>query len=191
MIIGIDCDEVLCSTMVELVKFPEFKWTKWNSFYSYTPPKAPWFSMSIEGLIESYRKLLTGDDFWNIKPVKWALEKIKKLKEKWHELIVVTGRSSYSEERTKEWVEKNYPNMFSDFVFAGTHTNAQKTKAQLCEERGVEVIIEDDPYFASNLSENGIPCILLNYPWNENFDLKSHKNVKRINSRDELDESLF
>lgn len=41
MIIGIDCDEVLSSTLEELIKFPEFNGAKWESFYSYNPLAAP------------------------------------------------------------------------------------------------------------------------------------------------------
>ena len=97
--------------------------------------------MSIEELVLMYKKLLTSDDFWNIKPVKWACEMIKKLKNAWHELVVVTWRSSFVAERTKEWVEKYYPNLFSDFLFAETHTDNQKTKAELCEEKGLNFLL--------------------------------------------------
>jgi uncharacterized HAD superfamily protein len=191
MIIWVDCDEVLCSTLVELVKLPEFCWVDWKSFYSYSPPKAPGFSMSDDDQFLMYKKLLTSDNFWNIKPVKWAFEMIKKIKDAWHELVVVTWRASFIAERTKKWIEKYYPNLFSDFLFAETHTDNQKTKAELCEEKGIEFFIEDDPYFASNLSEKGIPCALLAYPWNDSFDLKKHSNVHRIKSWDEFDMSLL
>lgn len=191
MIIGIDCDEVLSSTLEELIKLPEFDWVKWDDFYSYTPLAAPGISLDNKEHYQIFMKLFMSDDFWNIKPINWALEQFKKLKKDWHELVVISWRATVIAEKTKEWVELYYPEIFSDFLFAETHTEKQKTKAELCEERGIQLVIEDDPFFVSNLSEKGIPCFLLDYPWNKDFDLKDHSNVHRIASRDEFDLSLL
>ncbi|MBQ7074711.1 hypothetical protein IJM86_06830 [bacterium] len=53
------------------------------------------------------------------------------------------------------------------------------------------MMIEDDPYFVSNLSEKGVPCVLLDYPWNQDFELAKHPNVHKIKSRKEFDLSLL
>lgn len=191
MIIGIDCDEVLSSTLEELIKFPEFNGAKWESFYSYNPLAAPWFHMDGLELLMIFLKLFQSDHFWDIKPVPGALQQLKKLKEAWHELVIITWRPEMVAERTKKWVEEHYPNLFSDFLFASTHTENQKTKAELCEERGIQLVIEDDPFFVSDLSEKGVPCILLDYPRNQDFDLEKHSNVHKIKSRNDFDLSFL
>ena len=48
------------------------------------------------------------------------------------------------------------------------------------------MMIEDDPFFVANLSEQGVPCILLDYPWNQGFSLEKHPNVRKIKSRDDF-----
>ena len=185
MIIGIDCDEVLSSTLEQLIKYPEFQGAKRESFYKYSPLTSSEVTLPKQTDMFFWR-LFQNPEFWDVKPVKWAYEQLKKIKEAWHTLVVLTWRPQFAADNTKKRVEQEYPQIFSDFLFAAVHTKDEITKAELCEQNGVEMMIEDDPFFVANLSEQGVPCILLDYPWNQEFSLEKHPNVRKIKSRDDF-----
>ncbi len=190
MIIGIDSDEVLSSTLKQLVKYPEFRWAKRESFYKYSPLTSSEVKLPDQTDIFFWR-LFQNPEFWEVQPVPWAYEQLKKIKEAWHTLAVLTWRPQFAAENTKKWIELHYPQIFSLFLFAAVHTEDEISKAELCEQNGVQMMVEDDPYFVSNLSEKGVPCVLLDYPRNQDFNLEKHPNVHKIKSRDAFDLSLL
>ena len=80
MIIGIDCDEVLSSTLRQLVKYPEFNGAKRESFYKYSPLTSS--EVKLPAQTDSFFwRLFQNPEFWEVQPVPGAYEQLKKIKE--------------------------------------------------------------------------------------------------------------
>jgi hypothetical protein len=86
--------------------------------------------------MERFRNAMLEDkDKLEVNPVDWAIERLKRLKEKWYILKIVTARvSDLFWEYTQKWIDKNYPNIFEEIVFANHFTKEDKTKSELCKE---------------------------------------------------------
>jgi uncharacterized HAD superfamily protein len=84
-----------------------------------------------------------------------------------HQLVVVTGRATQFEKRTKEWVHQYFPDLFDDFLFTNEMTNQSVPKSEICKQKGIELMIEDRLPTAIELSEHHIPCFLLDKPRNQ------------------------
>ena len=112
-----------------------------------------------------------------------ALEALTELKEKFH-LVVLTSRRSSMRKLTQEWVDMQYPGIFSDVVFTSFFDvpaagNVDKTKAHLLREIGASYIIDDQVKHVLPAAEMGIPGLLFgNYPWNALPQLP--ENVTRV-----------
>jgi len=59
----------------------------------------------------------------------------------------------------------------------------KRTKSSVCKELGIDIFIEDAPVYAKNISEAGIPVILIDAPWNRET---SGELITRVYSWDEV-----
>jgi hypothetical protein len=57
--------------------------------------------------------------------------------------------------------------LFDDFLFASHNTPQEISKVELCKQAGIQVMVEDNPDFVSDLSHHGISCFLLDEPRNQ------------------------
>lgn len=104
---------------------------------------------------------------------------------------MVTGRPTQYQERTQQWIDQHFPQIFDDFLFANVGTESETTKSELCKQAGIEVVIEDNLGFVAELSQAGIPCFLLDKPRNQDYSQENYPNVIKVNSRAEIDLSLL
>lgn len=96
-------------------------------------------------------------------------------------MVVVTGRSEkITKEYTTERIEKHYPSLFSDVVFANHYGDFHMKKSVLCERIGATTIIEDCLENALDTAQVGIKSIVLAKPRNEHYDPVLHHNVQRV-----------
>ena len=60
-------------------------------------------------------------------------------------------------------------------------------KFQLCKQAGIQLMVEDNLEFSVELSENGIPCFLLNKPRNSQYSSEKYPGIIKVPSRNEID----
>lgn len=112
-----------------------------------------------------------------------ALETLKQLRERFNLVILTTRRNSINQ-LTKDWIDKYYPDIFDDIIFAGffdtpTKDSINMTKAELAKQIGAAYLIDDQPKHCKSASDIGIKTILFgDYPWNRNQDLSP--NIARV-----------
>ena len=140
--------------------------------------------------VERYYK---SDHFKNgIDPIAGAYEQLKRLKEHF-ELHVVTARPHHIREATIEWLNKHYPDLFSDFHFGNLYglEGVRKRKSQMCKEIGAVCLIDDSAGYALDCAANKVHVLLFgNYAWNTsdewNREISEHSDfVDRVQNWDQ------
>jgi len=189
MKIWVDLDEVLAETIEKLLKDNNYKlWNKFlkkediRSYYIYEMEEL-W--LNKEQTIELFRKVLFEDKKYKIKPVEWALEKLIEWRNKWYDLEIITARNNILKDYTFTWVEKNFPNIFSDIHFVGHFTPDHTPKSVVCKNIWVDIMIEDNFEYAKDVANCWIKTFLIEKPWNK--DLWESKNIVRVKSWDEIE----
>lgn len=192
MKIGVDLDDTLTKTMAEIVDFHNDKygtnlsveklkdgatWKTWGGTHEDDVKKIHNFHLS------SY-----GQDIPSITEAKDILERLKKEN---NDLYIITARSDYIKKDTEEWVEKNFPNIFSKIYFTNQFLNNETstTKRKICDELGIDIFIEDNISYALDCAKPGRKIFLLDYPWNQTDSLP--EDVTRVKSWQEIGEKLF
>jgi uncharacterized HAD superfamily protein len=112
-----------------------------------------------------------------------------------HELIVISSRYGEARGFTKEWINREFPGVFSDVVFsAETHYDKEyiekhhlKEKAFVCCELNVDLMIEDSLYHSLECAKRGVKVFLLDKPWNQG---SLAENVTRVKSWNEILEKI-
>jgi uncharacterized HAD superfamily protein len=172
MIIAVDIDDVLCDTAGDILEFynkryePKVLQSDLNQYV--------YLGFLGETKEEAAKKLA---DYNNqhmcrfIKPYDGAVEGIEALAKK-HTLMVVTSRPYYIKEDTLEWLNKYFPNKFSEVHFNnkdGVDRFLPQTgipKSVFLEKIGAEVFIEDILKYVTDCPSH-IKSFLLDRPWNQ------------------------
>lgn len=99
-----------------------------------------------------------------------------------YDVVLITSREAELAELTKQWLSKHFDNPPQVFFAAGhKKTGLQKTKGEICEELGVDLMIDDHPGHCNNVLEHGVQAILFGeYGWH----LKEPINDRVIRCRD-------
>jgi uncharacterized HAD superfamily protein len=190
MKIGIDLDEVLGSFMEDLIRFHNNKYKtsyKLENFFSYKFWNV-WGGTKEEAIQKVY-DFHEIKYFKEIKPIKDAQESIKKLKEN-NELFIITSRQNDVIEQTKEWVEKYFPNTFSNIYFTNhfSQNGDSITKKEVCDELDINILIEDSLEYSLECIKPKRKIFLLDYPWNKSETLP--KEIERVYSWKEIIERI-
>jgi uncharacterized HAD superfamily protein len=186
MKIAIDLDEVLNNDIDQVIAYHNNLYhteLKREDFFSYNFWEV-WGGSKAEA-VEKILAFYKTDFFKNIKPVPEAIELMKSLKERGDELYVVTGRPDEIVSETKDWIERYFPNMFTD-IYNTNHfslINQPKTKSEICNMLSIKAIIDDNKDHALDCAEAGIKVFLLDCPWNKEV---SHSNITRVYNLSEI-----
>jgi len=191
-IIGIDCDDTLSETLNEVLKNPIFiknGITKNDITHSYELFENPilsqaWIDKKIA--MKVYYDLFLSDDFRNIQPVEWALQKLQERKSQGHTFIMITWRAMIIQDKTQQRVQQHFPNIFDSFLFSNHNVENEIPKSELCKQAGVQVMIEDNLDFALEISQHNIPCFLLDKPRNKWYIYPENSQITRVKSWDEI-----
>lgn len=189
--IAIDCDEVLAETLDVVLAFHNYKF-KWKTiarelmtnYYLY---KMPQYNANITETSLFYEPVLDSEHIRDIKPCKWALEKLQERKKAWHTLKIVTWRPLKRKENTIKRVEKYYPEIFDDIIFANHLTSTAKLKSDICKEIWATVMIEDNLDYCIDTAWAGIKSYLIDKPWNREYDKKIHKGIVKVKGWEEIE----
>ena len=185
MRIGIDIDEVIADTLSVVLKNHNAEFGtafSRNDFYSYRFWET-WGGTREEAIKEIY-------SFWsnhiqNVPLMRGALENIYELKRAGHTLYVVTGRQDEFIEETKTWIQKHFPGIFEDIFFTNAYglNKQSRSKAKICKELGIDVLIEDDLDHINDCIQQGVRVVLFDSPWNKS----ASPDVTRVHSWKEIE----
>lgn len=190
MKLAIDIDDVLSDSLTALITFH-------NETYgsSYTDENILEFSYwgflgaKREEANKKYFEFTDSPYFFETKPLKGAVEAMKTLSARGHELYVITGRPLFVKEKTELWLAKHFPNIFQELFW--TNARLDKTdyssywgrpKAEICKEIGATVLVDDLLEYARD--SEGLSVIILNRFWNQKAALES--NMIRANDWQEV-----
>lgn len=82
-------------------------------------------------------------------------------------LIVITSRNEDWRELTEQWLDRYFPGLIDDIVFAGNREHTVKrTKGEVCAELGAKWLIDDNPEHCEDAAKHGVRPILFGvYGW--------------------------
>ena len=186
MKIGIDVDEVIVEFLESFLEF-------YNSSYNKNFKKEDFYVYLIEEIIggtpDDAVQLL--DEYGynkEVKLVEGAFRAIKELS-KSHELIILTARHPKYKEITNNFLKKYFGDIFLDILYTGEiFVKEGITKADLCKNFNIKLIIEDNMVFSFECAKKGIKVFLLDKPWNQNY--KEHENISKVYHWNEILEKL-
>lgn len=121
-------------------------------------------------------------------PISGAVEGIRALK-KDNVFHIITAKPDILRSVTQQWLDKYFPGIFESVHFTNSigFPGIGRTKAEVCNELGVEIFVDDSMDNAKNVSSVGIPVLLLNSPWNQG---EVSQLVTRVNSWQEIVDKL-
>ncbi len=189
--IWVDCDEVLSETINEMLKLPllKGKWIKRSDITSYEIYEVEKIWLTKEEAIQMFYSFFESPEYFQTQAVSWAYEKLYERKQAGHTLFVVTARKKPHEKQTRKRVETHYPWIFSDYLFMNIHTENEIPKSQLCLDKWIQVLIDDNTFNIHDMNWIWVPWFLLDKPRNQ--WVENSKLLHRVYSRDEIDLSQF
>jgi len=181
MKIGIDIDEVVVKY---IESFLEFLKSEKNIFINY-PEILNYHQIGTSvkannGQIHQfiYEHVHQEGVLLNLELYEGAVDSINFL-DKIHEIFFVTSRHISNKDSTTQFFKKHFPNRDFEIIFSGDAWGGAKTKSEICKEKGISLLIEDNLNYALECASNGIKVILFDKPWNQEKDLPS--NIFRVN----------
>ena len=189
--IWVDCDDVLSETMKEIIKRSPLveKWITLSDITSYSLFEVKKIWVDLKEAINIFYSFFDSDEYFLTQPVSGAYEKLSEWKEQWHKLFVVTWRPNPYEQITRQWVEKHFPWIFSDYLFMNQYTEREIPKSVLCKQKWIELLIDDLASNIIDMNSVGIPWFLMDKPWNQ--WIQDSKALKRVYSWDEINLNNF
>lgn len=178
-----DIDEVLVGTVSHILQYHNEVYKtnfKFQDIKDYDFWKL-WGGTKEEAIKKVYG-FYASSHFKELKPFPEAIESINILRKE-HELIIVTARQADIKEATYNWINAYFPNSFSAIHFADDYEQIMgkkyKRKSSICEDSGIELMLEDHPNCALECANCGINTILFSKAWNAAL---SHEKIIRTNS---------
>ena len=187
MKIAFDLDDVLSS--FNLI------WHKWHNEHYSTNVKMEdidsYFITEVFGITQQETndrvfEFYKSNECANLPVEKDAKEVLIALKKLGHEVSIITSRDTEIEEMTRNWLSKNFPGMFDEIIFTkqfsrkGIYNNDYR-KSQACKEINADMLVEDAPFFAEDVANEGIKVALIEKTWNKSFKTEN-KNIIKIKS---------
>ncbi|MFW6285984.1 MAG: 5' nucleotidase, NT5C type [Nanoarchaeota archaeon] len=180
MNIGIDIDEVLCKTNDSFLKAFNKKHNtniKRTDIFNYDYSCVEHFQRGyiLSELIKHLELNLN-----NFEIVVDAKNVLKKLKNKGYKLYVITARNKeLVSEKTIDWLNFHFgENFFEKILFSNEGKNMRYCKSEITKKYNIDILIEDEPNYATNCAELGIKVFLMDCPWNKK--VVESNNLTRI-----------
>jgi len=122
------------------------------------------------------------DDFFELNLIDGVKDALAKLYEN-YEIHFITSRPGSVSEKTNSLLKNLFEDIDFNLIFSeGVHGKG-KSKAQICKELEIIILVEDRRKTAFDCAEDGIKVFLLDKPWNQNCE---HKNIVRVKSWEEI-----
>jgi len=188
MKIGVDIDEVLAEhldAVIEFYKNEKGIFIPKEDFHTYYWPDI--WGISLDEAITIDHEFKKTGAFDNLSVVDGSIDAIKKLCLD-HELNVITARPFIFKEKTFNWLNLNFGDVFNDIFHSSDFhvgNGENKRKSDICRELGIGLLLEDSAENSLDCAERDIVVLLLDKPWNQGFE---HEKIYRcFNWNDILD----
>ncbi len=189
-IIAVDLDEVLSETIDQVLEVNNYqvngmKITK-EDVSSYYFHEIERLNLWIEDDVEIFDKLWNSDKKREVKPLGWALEKLNELKSEWYKFIIITARRDILREYTEKRIETYYQWIFDEIVFTNHYSENAVPKSEICKQKWIEIMIEDNLDYAMDMASVGVKMYLIDKPWNKQYNPEIHKWISKVNGWNEI-----
>lgn len=187
MKIGIDLDDVIADFFETLLEHHNKKYGRSDRAEDFKEWKWwPVWGITREETIKRVDEFHEIHKIEEVPPIKGALDAINKLS-KDNELFVITSRPSRFKNKIESWIKHHLKREIRVIHAGDFHKDGRATKAEICQELGVELMVEDGGEIAINCADNGINVLLFDKPWNQNV---GHKNIVRVRGWKEILEKI-
>jgi uncharacterized HAD superfamily protein len=189
--IGVDIDDVTCEFVGNYLKYHNKRFGT-NFSFENTSKHLFWEDM---GLTSSEIQPLFGDFHRECLPLEnfplfeGAKETISSLSEN-NEIFFITSRPEKIMPETKKFLDKNFSHIKFKLIHSGEIYGKNKTKADICKDNGINVLIEDSASFCLECSKKGIKTFLFDQPWNRDFNESQFENITRVKNWEEISEKV-
>lgn len=198
MVVAVDVDEVLGSFLAALNRFiaERYSWNHSVSEYHVYEFFKIWNCSREKANILVHEFFTTHYFQDGIHPIPGARDALQNLSS-FCSLSVVTSRQDAIKNHTLEWIEKFYPGLFEQIHF-GNHFALQgqsRPKSEICRSFGAQVLIDDNPRYASECADDGMRVLLFDYdnsyPWCKTGVDQSHPLVTKVHNWQEVEQKLL
>jgi len=172
-ILTFDCDEVLAQLISYLLEHHDntflgvpLTWDEIGHYHLENIPKVQATWVSFNEWKKVFDDILLNHSVKKVNPVIWMQDIVSSLKKNGHELYVVTARWDDVNQVTLDRIEKHYPKMFSDVVFANHYNDKIVSKGEICKYLNSQLMFEDTIHNAEKIIGKNIPVIMPDKPWN-------------------------
>jgi hypothetical protein len=185
-VLGVDLDDVILDFNESLQAFHNSRFgtsVRREDVVTYDIEKI--WGCSAEEASRRIFDFCRSDEHSMASPVSGAFEGVRHLG-KSHELNVISSRGDQVKDPTLRWIRKHFDGHFASIVLTNQYFGLPekvRSKADVCRELGVGVMIEDSMSQAKEIAASGCRVLLLDCPWNQG-DLP--ENVTRIYSWKEI-----
>lgn len=189
--IGVDFDDVLHDFNNSLHQYHNKKYgttVKREDIVTYDIEKI--WGCTRDEAVEKVHTFYRTPEHDETMPLEGSQDVIQLLSRKYN-LHIITSRVDEIKELTIRWLERHFPGAFTSVEFInhfGSSSGTKRTKADVCTQLSVDLMIEDSLEHAHAISACGIPVILIDCPWNQGV-LPS--NVYRVKSWKDISEMLL
>lgn len=168
MKIGIDIDEVLAEFISPFLSYYNLQYNthfKREQIHCYDLEEA--LSADKESVNGAILDFMHSDLVKSLPVIPVSQKSVRKLGSE-HDLTIITSRSySILGKATEDWLEQNFPKVFSKVYFTGHWLDGpKKNKHQLCAELGLDLMIEDNLDYAKKCAQV-TQVYLFDCPWNQ------------------------
>lgn len=187
--LGIDFDDILFDFNHKYCQFHNERYGTnlcFDDIFTYDL-RAVW-NVGMDEAVRRVEEFISSDMHDEVYPVSGSVETIKLLRNN-YELHLITSREEKFKDKTLNWLNKHFPNLFHKIHFTnifGESKNKIK-KSEVCLNNGIGLMVEDAPIYAKDLAEKGIEVLLLDKPWNR---VETHPLVKRVYNWKEIEKLL-
>lgn len=167
-VLAIDIDEVLFPFIAKLLEHTNTKYGLDHSIEQVKDFNLGFWNVADSEAIDRVHDVLRLDHN-RVHAIDGAKLVISCLQEKYL-IYIVTSRDEEFRARTEEWLTQHFAGLYDGLYITGNHYSGRefRSKAEVCIELGVEMLIDDQLHHARESSQLGLPCILFgDYPWNQ------------------------
>ena len=177
MKIWLDLDEVLCSLMKPWLKRCKKElWLdlKFEDVTSYALWEIPTVKHSKKEIVKVFAKMIE-DDYKNwhniLEPIPGSVGWVRKLKDIWWELIIITSRPAVLKSATFSWLEKYFWWLIDEVIFTNLDINNLNiwNKQDFLKKLELDVFIEDNFDNVKNAIDFVKKVFLFKKPWNKHL----------------------
>lgn len=189
MRIAIDVDDVLAASLIDFIEFYNRKYgddLSFDNLQGFTLHESIGIDREEEEMImREHAKERPAESLPPLEGAAYAIERIRSK----HDIMIVTSRARDMEQETKEWLRRHFGEIRDVFFTRESLAGPEHTtKADICIEKGAEMMIEDHPVFAQDCAAADIKVLLFDYPYNKH--LKDGPMLKRVHGWRDVLKSL-